>query len=394
MPPVFISYSRDPDPHRLRVGDLASRLSECGVDLIIDRDTHPAGPPEGWALWSEKQIEAAAFVLVVCNESYRRSYYSTDPNMMKGHGAAWEAHIIRSILGRAPADNDKIRAVIFDRADRAHIPASLANYQFFSLGDPGGYEALLAWLGQSESRSPPPLGVSADIAWPLPSEYNWPLADRKDEFEFFRKVLSGQLSQRLMFLRGKPSSGKTTVLEKFRAYARHRNIPISVVDCKGCPELEDVFETLRVDLDPDCELPAFAGDVVVRRHQIVADLQRLTSPVLLMFDTYHQASTATHYWIEHMLFPRLERAPAVVVVVAGQKVPQYLKRPWRSLVECRTLRPIDKVGDWLDYLERKWGSAGVSEEDLCLLTQAAAGEPAMMITLLTNLRRAAKPSRS
>jgi len=55
MGQVFISYSHDSDTHRERVHALADRLCGDGIEVVIDRDQLPGGPPEGWPLWSEAQ---------------------------------------------------------------------------------------------------------------------------------------------------------------------------------------------------------------------------------------------------------------------------------------------------------------------------------------------------
>lgn len=67
---VFISYSHDTAVHQKRVLDLADRLRADGIDAEIDQ--YNMAPPEGWALWCERQIEAADAVLMVCTETYHR----------------------------------------------------------------------------------------------------------------------------------------------------------------------------------------------------------------------------------------------------------------------------------------------------------------------------------
>lgn len=61
---VFISYSHDSETHQDAVLRFANRLRASGLDAVIDQ-SNPA-PPEGWALWADRDIGEAEFVLVVC----------------------------------------------------------------------------------------------------------------------------------------------------------------------------------------------------------------------------------------------------------------------------------------------------------------------------------------
>jgi hypothetical protein len=69
-PRVFISYSHDSDEHCERVLDLANRLCVDGIDAMIDQ--YIQSPPEGWPARCEGEIEKAAFVPMVCTETYLR----------------------------------------------------------------------------------------------------------------------------------------------------------------------------------------------------------------------------------------------------------------------------------------------------------------------------------
>jgi len=44
MPKVFISYSHDSEEHAARVGELALRLRDEGIDVVLDQDI---GNPDG-----------------------------------------------------------------------------------------------------------------------------------------------------------------------------------------------------------------------------------------------------------------------------------------------------------------------------------------------------------
>ena len=94
-PRVFISYSHDSADHQDRVLELADRLRGDGIDAMIDQ--YVQSPPEGWPAWCEAEIRKAAFVPIMCTETYlRRVDREEEPG--KGHGVLWEARLIKQHL--------------------------------------------------------------------------------------------------------------------------------------------------------------------------------------------------------------------------------------------------------------------------------------------------------
>jgi hypothetical protein len=68
---VFLSYSHDDDVHKGRVHALADRLrSDPDLKIVLDRDTGPGGPDEGWPAWSERQVRDSDRVLIACSRQY------------------------------------------------------------------------------------------------------------------------------------------------------------------------------------------------------------------------------------------------------------------------------------------------------------------------------------
>ncbi len=72
----FISYSHDSDSHRKRVLGLSERLRADGIATILDRNVEKGSPPEVWPCWMMNCVNAAAHVLCVCTETYRRRFIS------------------------------------------------------------------------------------------------------------------------------------------------------------------------------------------------------------------------------------------------------------------------------------------------------------------------------
>jgi hypothetical protein len=94
---VFISYSYDSDAHKSRVQALADRLRADLVTVILDRDSLPGGPSEGWPRWFERQVLEADNILVVCTATYRERYEEDTPSGL-GLGTAWEGQTIRRLV--------------------------------------------------------------------------------------------------------------------------------------------------------------------------------------------------------------------------------------------------------------------------------------------------------
>src|SRR4051794_7887702 len=68
-PKVFISYSWDTKPHRIWVLNLATRLRENGVDVVLDQ-WHVA-PGDQLPAFMEKAVRENDNVLIICTPKYK-----------------------------------------------------------------------------------------------------------------------------------------------------------------------------------------------------------------------------------------------------------------------------------------------------------------------------------
>ncbi|WP_329338972.1 TIR domain-containing protein [Streptomyces sp. NBC_00663] len=93
-PRVFFSYAHEENDggvHARRVRALNDRLSEEGVDVILDQ-TRARGP-QFWPRWMGEQYRQANFILVIASPTYkRRAHHKEDPGV--GDGVAFEADYI------------------------------------------------------------------------------------------------------------------------------------------------------------------------------------------------------------------------------------------------------------------------------------------------------------
>jgi hypothetical protein len=167
-PKVFISYSHDTVEYQERVLGLADRLRSDGIDAEIDQ--YNASPPEGWALWCERQIENADFVLMVCTESYHRRVRGEE-EAGKGLGVVWEAAIIRQLLYDAGAVSDKFVPVLFSDASPEQIPTPIKGSSWHVVDREDGYESLLRRLTRQPAFARPALGAMRALS-PRPRQWS------------------------------------------------------------------------------------------------------------------------------------------------------------------------------------------------------------------------------
>ena len=380
---VFVSYTHDSDTHRDRVAQLVQRLREERISLVFDRDALPAGPPEGWPLWSERQVQDADRVLIIATERYRRSY-ENDLGTGQALGSAAEAAIIRQSIYDSAGINDKFRVVLLSEEDRAHIPAQLQRYHRFSLWEPDSLRGLITWLtGAPEPSTLPSDNVA--VRWPAhPAEYSPLLADRIDEFGFFEDTIRGRRQERIILIKAPSNRGKTALLTEFQGFAKALGISNARVDLKGCPTTDYVVESIGLEL-PGLLPRVNEGHGAGRPLALFRDLMQATQPVLLIFDTYEQGSADFRQWVETSLLDRLERCCSTIVVIAGQTVPDSAKYGWRKVSRTLELPTIENPEDWKRFSDRRFTGKVLPESQIQPLAMATNGEPGLLSQLLETL---------
>jgi hypothetical protein len=299
-PKVFVSYSHDSDAHRARVADFVARLRGEGIDVVYYEDlAKVGGPDEGWPRWCQRQIVECDYVLACCTALFRERF--DDAQVAQGeYGVAWEAYFIRQYLYDNLIENRKVRSLIFEEADRAHIPNALRPFPFFVATDDRSCANLLGWLKAVAVASAAQSGAAVD--WPPPTE-DFPrrLADREDEFERFKSMLAGHSPQRILLVQGPSGVGKTALMHECIDYAEHRRVRYSQVHFKGVLALEDVFKTLIADLGKGVFPKTCVREPAAWAHEVLVDLQQLRQPLFLVFDSYEIADQASQSWIEMLL---------------------------------------------------------------------------------------------
>jgi SEFIR domain len=156
-PKVFISYSHDSPEHAERVLNFANQLRGDGIDAEVDQ--YEVSPLEGWPAWSERQIEEADFVLMVCTDPYHRRVRGQE-TQGTGLGVVWEARIIRQSLYDAGAVSDKFIPVVFSGDTPDAIPKPVRGWTWYVVDNDAGYQDLRRRLSGQRSVVRPALGAT------------------------------------------------------------------------------------------------------------------------------------------------------------------------------------------------------------------------------------------
>lgn len=166
-PRLFISYSHQPPHHAESVRRFIEKVqtSNDPIDLHHDGEVEdPQGPPEGWTSWMRSQVEAADWVLVVCNEAYLDSWLKRPT---AGRGVAYEASLLLHDLYDARMVNHKLIPVVFETEAKEFIPVELRDATTYSL--PDDWNLLLkrivksTWLGRFLDAAEPP-GLTSTVS--------------------------------------------------------------------------------------------------------------------------------------------------------------------------------------------------------------------------------------
>lgn len=153
VPRVFISYSRDSEENKQRVLDLANRLRALGIDAWIDQYSPP--PPEGWAVWTERQMRAAHWIVLVCTETFLRRFDLQEVGG-KGRGVAYEAQLLRGLIYDGTGQSVRAVPVLFRAEDQKYVPEQLLAHSRYLL--PAEYDRLLRHFRGEPEVVAPPLG--------------------------------------------------------------------------------------------------------------------------------------------------------------------------------------------------------------------------------------------
>src|SRR5439155_5761206 len=152
-PLVFISYSHDSHAHKKWVGELASKLVEKGVDVILDQ--WDLGLGDDAPKFMEKSVTEADRVLMICTETYVRK---ADDG--KG-GVGYEAMIVTGELVK-DLGTAKFIPIVRQAGGATKVPKCVSTRIWVNLSEgqklDEQFETLLRELHNAPKLPKPPLG--------------------------------------------------------------------------------------------------------------------------------------------------------------------------------------------------------------------------------------------
>ena len=219
------------------------------------------------------------------------------------------------------------------------------------------------------------------------------LADRQDEFRRFQWLISDQVDRRALLILGPSDLGKSVLLSAFAGVARRVSlIGVAHGEFKTGLGLNMVLAQMRRDLMAlpfrrfDREAGA-EGRPEMLHAAFLEDLSESRRPVLIVLDTFEQATEDSKRWVEDHLLPRCCQTQGLRLVIAGTQVPAPSPR-FSSLTERLELGPIVDPGHWCSYFRKVLKCQRFPDEHLATLVLAAGGRPRTMHLFLTNLLNA------
>jgi len=383
---AFISYRHESPEHSRAVRRLGEMLRLAGLPVVLDQfylEDYPGGPDEGWPKWCDDCTTQSECVLVVASEGWFAAYNKTEP---PGHGlgAATEADLIRQALYDEQGRNERFRLTFLQSLETSKVPDRLrAWHQFRALND-SDLREIIRWVG---SRVGIEVKEGSVIKWPTPIPFQPDIADRnKNEWPAVVDLLAGNSRERILLFEGGSGVGKSKMVRQSAEYARKLGISVGVIDFKGGTlKTDDVLD--QIDLDLGTHLPHFSQEKPRKSYTLRKDLRALRQPALLIFDSYEDAAENKDIvdWLNVQLLGDLESAPAVTVIIAGQKTPERVNTNWRELALHFSFTPITELVHWKEWASRRYPN--VQEGALDILLKATGGQPSLMASLCEGIAK-------
>jgi GTPase SAR1 family protein len=256
-----------------------------------------------------------------------------------------------------------------------------------------------------------------------------PLADYEEHRQAFIHLLEKHCVANILLFSGASGSGKTTLLT---ACLRELTPEVTAINIQlrgGAVSVAEIFQRSGSHVGWE-SLPTFANHVNMlqqgvpvqvdsnrligmgnqihialhtgntsdrqqRRASLTQawfeDLQGLSKPLLLVFDTYEAATPEVQQWIAGPLLARAAYARTVRVLVAGQEVPDVNNIEWGQRCVSHTLLGVKQAEHWLPVIEALERYIPVEDQDpltwLSGVCYALKGAPKDIMQVIESLPR-------
>jgi MoxR-like ATPase len=209
------------------------------------------------------------------------------------------------------------------------------------------------------------------------------IADRREVLRLYDSILRGVDNKRILLLEADGGMGKSALLRDFRRRTNARCVAIDLRgNSTGLPEIFDrIYNTLEwerfhnftqrisklgsIDINNNVMIGSNEISIYLqgadeaerseRRIRLMnaffKDLRAIKHQVVLLFDTFDQASPEIREWLQNVFMSYVVRASNLIVVVAGQTVPASTIE-WFDCSHQIQLEGIHDVDAWWDWAQR------------------------------------------
>lgn len=150
IPRAFISYSWDSEEHKQWVRDLAAKLRQDGVDVMLDQ--WGVAPGDQLPEFMERSLRENDFILIICTPQYKKK---SDERI---GGVGYEGHIMTAELFTA-SNNRKFIPLLRHSSWQHSAPSWLLGSYYLDMSEVerfgSGYQDLLATLHGERLQAPP-----------------------------------------------------------------------------------------------------------------------------------------------------------------------------------------------------------------------------------------------
>ncbi len=234
------------------------------------------------------------------------------------------------------------------------------------------------------------------------------LANRTKEIDYFQKMVSWNSPKQILLLESPPGFGKTDLLLKFAEICPEGVLAVQVNLKSACVGIPYVFWRIKNAIGPS-HFPRFkAGvqnylrpdNIIITDNEVLGqmdiqlalgsneqtqkyhlmelqemffqDLQKVKKTVVILFDTFNEASTDIRRWLSGAFLAAVTNCENLRVVIAGQSVPERNCEWDRNCHKCHLGR-IDDEQAWYEFTQEM--ELSLSQEIVAKFVAALEGNP-------------------
>lgn len=247
------------------------------------------------------------------------------------------------------------------------------------------------------------------------------IANRTKEVQLFNQIVQGSFAKRILLIEAQSGLGKTWLLARFK-HALPTNTLCVQVDLKsaqrGIPYIfscvrsrlgeerfsrlnaavqqylssgVEVSDTTMIGKDNQLSVVLSNVDESTRNFRLTElreaffhDLRKIPQKLVFLFDSYDKAPTELADWLGGEFLGGVVETHKLIVVIAGQRIPQPTIE-WMDLHHCCRLEAILDREAWYQY--SKDSKLPFNQDELKVAIDYFDGNPAEIVKMLETLVR-------